>query len=67
MVRGQCYVCIHEKICNFHDEYQRAIDSLGNTSYEAKGGKKVLVYDSPIDFLAGCPHFIERLDWSGER
>lgn len=66
MVRTQCYVCIHEKICNFTDEYQRAINELGNTSYESKGGKRVLIYDSPIEFVAECPHFIKRSNNNAE-
>lgn len=66
MVKFKCHICIHEKICNFIDEYQRAINELGNTSYEAKGGKRILIYDSPILFVAECPHFFERSNNNAE-
>ena len=61
MVQSQCFHCIHEEVCNYHSEYKRAIEAVGNVSYNKNNGEGAeVVIKSPIIFKAICPHFYKR-------
>ena len=59
MIQTQCYRCIHEKICNYHDTYSNAVEIVSNVSYQEKSGSRELIIHSNICFVAECPYFDE--------
>lgn len=65
MIQGQCYNCIHEKICNYKGAYNDAINEIANVSYKEQNGKLELIEKSQIIFVAKCPHFVGKNEIRG--
>lgn len=60
MIKTVCYKCLHKEICSIQYDYGMAVESVANVSYEKRNGVVELIKDCSIEFIAKCPHFLER-------